>query len=183
MGGEVRIIGGQWRGRRLHFPALEGVRPTPNRVRETLFNWLGQDMTGRHCLDLFAGSGALGFEALSRGAERVVMVEKARLAVQALMSNKVRLNALGAEVVGADALRWLNGARDRFHVVFLDPPFDAGLMDTLLPRMQGILEPGGWLYCETPQGVSESRLWKEIRSSRAGQVTYQLFQSQGDDAA
>lgn len=183
MSEEVRIIGGQWRGRRLHFPALEGLRPTPNRVRETLFNWLGQDMTGLRCLDLFAGSGALGFEALSRGAERVVMVEKARPAVQALMDNKARLDARGAEVVGTDALRWLSVTQERFHVVFLDPPFDTGLMDILLPRMQGFLEPGGWLYCETPQGVSESSLWKKIRSSRAGQVTYQLFQSQGDDAA
>ncbi len=183
MSGEVRIIGGQWRGRRLHFPSLEGLRPTPNRVRETLFNWLGQDMTGLHGLDLFAGSGALGFEALSRGAERMVMVEKARPAIQSLMDNKARLDARGAEVVGADALRWLNGVQERFHVIFLDPPFDAGFMDTLLPRMQGILEPGGWLYCETPQGVSESRVWREVRSSRAGQVTYQLFQSQGDNAA
>src|SRR5512134_216652 len=103
----IRIIGGLWRSRMIQFPDLPGLRPTPDRVRETLFNWLGQDLAGRHCLDLYAGSGALGFEALSRGAEKVVMVERDRRTVQSLRDNAARLGAANLEVAATDALQFL----------------------------------------------------------------------------
>ena len=126
----VRIIGGEWRSRWLNFPDGQDLRPTPDRVRETLFNWLGQDLTGKTCLDLYAGSGALGFEAASRGARRVVLVERERVTVAALNESRAALKANQAEVLRADALEFLRlAARSaaapggRFDVVFLDPPF------------------------------------------------------------
>src|SRR6187399_2662816 len=123
----VRIIAGKWRSRIVHFPAAAQLRPTPDRVRETLFNWLGQRLDGLDCLDLFAGSGALGFEALSRGARRVVMVEKDRKVAEALRESARELGAGDLDVVNADALAWLAGARDRFDVAFVDPPYASEL--------------------------------------------------------
>src|SRR5215470_13922301 len=116
----VRVIGGRWRSRLLHFPAAPGLRPTPDRVRETLFNWLGQDLSGLACLDLYAGSGALGFEAASRGAARVVLVERDRVAAAALEKSRAELGAGEVEIVAGDADAYLKRARERFDVVFLD---------------------------------------------------------------
>src|SRR5476649_1681914 len=121
--GALRIVGGKYRSRVLRVPARPGLRPTPDRVRETLFNWLGQDLTGLACLDLFAGSGALGFEAASRGAARVVMVEKDRAAVAELERSRATLGAAQVAVVDGDAALYLAREQERFDVVFLDPPF------------------------------------------------------------
>ena len=167
----------------LHFPALEDLRPTPDRVRETLFNWLGQDLGGLSCLDLFAGSGALGFEAASRGAARVVLVEARREAVQALRDNAERLKAGSLEIVGGDALAWLSRAaraNERFDVVFLDPPFRQNAHPDLLARLPGVLKPGARVHVEAPAPVTVPRGWRELRSARAGQVSHQLLEW-GDD--
>lgn len=175
MTSQIRIIGGRWRGRSIRFQAEPGLRPTPNRVRETLFNWLGQTLPGYQCLDLFAGSGALGFEALSRGAARVVFVERQREAVRRLRENATRLGAEGAEIVLSEAMDWLRRDGRKFDLIFLDPPFSGQELVRLLPILTGRLNPGGVVYCESPGGVSESPLWSEIRAAKAGQVTYQLL--------
>lgn len=176
MTSQIRIIGGRWRGRNIRFQAQPGLRPTPSRVRETLFNWLGQTLPGYHCLDLFAGSGALGFEALSRGAAKVVFVEKQRVAVHRLRENVVHLEAAEtAEVVLCEALDWLRRDTRKYDLVFLDPPFSGQDLAQVLPMLPDHLAPGGLVYCESSGGVSESPLWSEIRSARAGQVVYQLI--------
>ena len=178
----IRIIGGQHRGRRLNFPPGRGLRPTPDRVRETLFNWLQRDIRGARCLDLFAGSGALGLEALSRGAGWLCAVERNRLAAQRLREN-IRLLGLEsvAEVHQADALRLLQTAPEQaFDVVFLDPPFAAGL----LPSVCRLLEENGWLaaaalvYLEQDADRDWPDLpsnWVPCREGRAGQSAQRLL--------
>ena len=151
---QVRIIGGDWRSRRISFPDHQGVRPSADRVRETLFNWLGQDLRGKRCLDLFAGSGALGFEALSRGAACVVMVEKSRRVCEALRSNAELLAAKNLQLHCADALEFATAAAAaaasdaaaRFDVVFLDPPFRSTLVVQVLPRVAPLLRPLARVY-------------------------------------
>ncbi len=175
MTGQIRIIGGRWRGRNIRFREAPGLRPTPSRVRETLFNWLGQELPEYQCLDLFAGSGALGFEALSRGAARVVMVEKHPATAKCLRDNAERLGATGAEIVAAEALHWLRRDKRCFDLIFLDPPFAGQDLELVLPLLHERLNPGGMVYCESPEGVSESPFWSEFRSSRAGRVTHQLL--------
>ena len=148
--GKVRIIGGRWRGSRLDVPAVDGLRPSPDRVRETLFNWLQGDIGGARCLDLFAGSGALGFEAASRGAGEVVMIERDPRALAALAAAKARFGAGQVEVVGADALAWLARDADRqFDVVFVDPPFAAGLQRQVLDALVPWLSPVARVYVES----------------------------------
>ena len=176
MTGQIRIIGGVWRGRNITFHEAPGLRPTPNRVRETLFNWLGQTLPELTCLDLFAGGGALGFEALSRGAVHVVLVDSNAQTTQNLRENAQRLKAVGAEVVTAEAGAWLKGETRRFDVVFLDPPFAEGGLMEWLQAVRPCLAPGGVVYCESSEGVSESPLWMVIRSSRAGRVSHQLLE-------
>lgn len=173
--GEVRIIGGAWRSRRIRFSARPGLRPTPDRVRETLFNWLGQDLTGRDCLDLFAGSGALGFEAASRGARRVVMIERDAAACRALQSNREALAATAVEVMRADALEFLDGRRDRYHVVFLDPPFADDHWPQLLAQLPRHLAVDGVVYCERALPLAALDGWEVVKSGRAGQVSHQLL--------
>lgn len=173
--GEVRIIGGAWRSRRIRFPDRPGLRPTPDRVRETLFNWLEQDITGKHCLDLYAGSGALGFEAASRGARHVVMVERDAAALQALRANSEALQAAAVEVVRADALEFLKNHHGRFDVVFLDPPFADGHWPQLLAQLPAILARGGLVYCERAQALDALQGWEIVKSGRAGQVSHQLL--------
>jgi 16S rRNA (guanine966-N2)-methyltransferase len=164
---QVRIIGGQWRRRGLHFPDAPGLRPTPDRVRETLFNWLGQRLDGLRCLDLFAGSGALGFEAASRGAREVVMVERDRSAYEALRKNRELLGASQVELVAADGLAWLAGARGQFDLIFLDPPFQAGLLPDALVRAATRLAPGGKIYAEFGARPDLDG-WQVVREGRAG---------------
>lgn len=173
--GEVRIIGGVWRSRRIRFTDRPGLRPTPDRVRETLFNWLGQDLTGRRCLDLFAGSGALGFEAASRGAKHVTMVERDAVALQALRINGEALQVTAVEVVRANALEFLKNHHSRYDVVFLDPPFADDCWPQLLAGVPAVLAPGGLVYCERAQALDALRGWEVVKSGRAGQVSHQLL--------
>jgi 16S rRNA (guanine966-N2)-methyltransferase len=173
---QVRLIGGQWRRRVLHFPDAPGLRPTPDRVRETLFNWLGQRLDGLRCLDLFAGSGALGFEAASRGAREVVMVERDGQAMAALRKNRDLLGATGVELVAADAVGWLAGECGVFDVIFLDPPFQAGLMPVVLARAATRLASGGKIYAEFGTRP-ELDGWRVLRDGRAGQSHYCLLEA------
>ncbi len=172
----VRIIGGMFRSRVLRFPARPGLRPTPARVRETLFNWLGQDLSGRDCCDLFAGSGALGFEAVSRGARAVVMVEQDAEVFAALAQNA---HLLGCEAVvelrRGDALEFVREAHRAFDMVFLDPPFDSGLLARVAPELLRLTRQGGMAYIESADGIELPAPWQLYRQGRAGQVTFQLF--------
>lgn len=177
---EFRIIAGQWRRRKLHFPPLPGIRPSPDRVRETLFNWLRERIEGAACLDLFAGSGALGLEALSRGAVSVVFVDRERVAVEALREHLNALGAAGGEVVQADALAWLEGTVRAFDVVFLDPPFDSELLAQAAERLEqrGWLKHGAVVYLEHPadRAPATPAHWRLLRESRAGRVGFRLLQ-------
>jgi 16S rRNA (guanine966-N2)-methyltransferase len=174
--GRIRIIAGQYRGRRIAVPDKPELRPTPDRVRETLFNWLGQDLSGRACLDLFAGSGALGFEAASRGAARVVMVENDRAVLAGLEKTKQAIGAAQVEIVRDDAFRYLRGAGERFDVVFLDPPFRQNALPALLDALPPRLTPGARVYVEAPAPYEPDEPWRELKRSRAGQVSYQLLE-------
>ncbi len=177
----VRIVGGALRGRRIEFPDAPGLRPSADRVRETLFNWLQADVAGARCLDLFAGSGVLGIEAASRGAREIVLVEQSQAVAHALRSAVATLGvAAHVQVVEADALAWLaTGRATPFDIVFLDPPFAS----TLLAPAADALERGGWLasdaliYLERNGGAGEWPLpptWHLLRDKRAGQVAYAL---------
>ncbi|MCL2021280.1 MAG: 16S rRNA (guanine(966)-N(2))-methyltransferase RsmD [Betaproteobacteria bacterium] len=177
---QVRVIGGLWRSRLLRFPSGEGLRPTPDRVRETLFNWLGQDLSGKFCLDLFAGAGALGFEAASRGAAKVVLVDHAGKAAHALRKNIEALGASGiVEVVAMDALEYLSfhetSGQKRFDVVFMDPPYRQGWIQRLEPLLAGLLEPDAALYAEAEFPIAALGSWKAMRQGRAGQVYFHLL--------
>ena len=179
--GQVRIIAGDYRGRRIKVAARPGLRPTPDRVRETLFNWLGQRLDGESCLDLFAGSGALGFEAASRGAARVVMVEADRETYQALEATRTLIGARNVELVLGDALAYLGRAAERFGVVFLDPPFRQNALAPVLERLAPRLACGARVYIESAQPCAPGARWSELKRARAGQVSYQLFEWRGDD--
>lgn len=171
----MRIIGGQYRRRLLGFPDGAGLRPTPDRVRETLFNWLGQDLPGWRCLDLFAGSGALGFEAASRGAGRVVMIERDRAAFAALEKNRIELGATMVETLHADALAWLGRNHDIFDLAFIDPPFDSGLAPAALDAIGAHLAPGGQVYVEQGGEVPPPPGFIIHRSGRAGRSHFALL--------
>lgn len=177
----MRIVGGAWRSRLVAFPDDPGLRPTPDRVRETLFNWLGQDLAGLACLDLFAGSGALGFEAASRGAARVVLVESDRAALAALAESRATLGAAQVEIVAGDAFDFLARSRERFDVVFLDPPFRQNAVPELLARLPARLAPGARVYAEGAAPVEPGAPWRELKRARAGQVSYQLLRWDGHD--
>lgn len=177
--GRLRIIGGCYRGRRLSVPAQPGLRPTADRVRETLFNWLQPVIVGSRCLDLFAGSGALGFEAASRGAAEVLMIDRSEPVTRVLAANARILGAAQVRVRKADALRWLAGSGGPFALVFLDPPFQE---DLLAPSCT-LLSSGGWLasgalvYLEAPANRAFPDLptdWRLIRDKWAGQVRFAL---------
>ncbi len=174
--GTLRVIGGKYRSRLIRVPARPGLRPTPDRVRETLFNWLGQNLEGLACLDLFAGSGALGFEAASRGAARVVMVEKDRAAAAELERNRAALGATQVSVVSGDAAAYLMRERGHFDVVFLDPPFRQNAVPGILGKLAPRLEPGARVYVESEVTVVVAEPWSELKRARAGQVNYQLLQ-------
>ncbi|MBU1264348.1 MAG: 16S rRNA (guanine(966)-N(2))-methyltransferase RsmD [Gammaproteobacteria bacterium] len=171
----VRIIGGHYRRRLLDFPDSAGLRPTPDRVRETLFNWLGQDLPGWTCLDLFAGSGALGFEAASRGAARVIMIERDLKAIGALEKNRDVLGATQVDVRRADALAWLENSRDTFDLIFVDPPFDSGLAATVLADLARHLKTSGQAYIEQAAPVIAPAGLIIHRSGRAGRSHFALL--------
>lgn len=179
--GFIRLISGQWKGRKLPVREVEGLRPTTDRVKETLFNWLAADVRGSRCLDLFAGSGSLGFEALSRYADHVMMVEMDRGAAQQLAKNLQTLQSQQARIVNQDALTVLAGPSEPFDIIFLDPPFRRDLLDTVCQR----LEQGGWLsaealiYIERESEGEPPELpanWLLLKDKQAGQVRYQLYQ-------
>jgi len=177
----LRIIGGLWRSRIIEFPDAAGLRPTPDRVRETVFNWLGRDLAGLACLDLFAGSGALGFEALSRGAASVVMVEKHPAALRALKENAAKLRAENLTVVRGDALEFARGARSGFDVVFIDPPYDLGLQAAALAAVRGLLAEGGRVYVENDAVLEAPRGFSLLKQARAGKVHFHLLRKEPDD--
>ncbi|WP_062788309.1 16S rRNA (guanine(966)-N(2))-methyltransferase RsmD [Aquitalea pelogenes] len=171
---KVRIIGGQYRRRLLPFPDAEGLRPTPDRVRETVFNWLGQELYGKRCLDLFAGSGALGFEAASREAARVVMVEKSRKVVESLKANRQLLSATHIDVVAMDAMHYVQGCREKFDVIFLDPPYDSTLLQQVLPLTAALLAEDGVVYFEARHWPEALSGWEVIKQDKAASVHYAL---------
>jgi 16S rRNA (guanine(966)-N(2))-methyltransferase RsmD len=171
----VRIVGGQWRSRLLEVTAAQGLRPTPDRVRETLFNWLGQDLDGEHCLDLFAGSGILGFEAASRGAGAVVLVERSPRAVDALHKAAKTLQASQVEIVCGDAVRFAQGTQRQFDGVFLDPPYKQGWIERVHPWLDKLLRPGGWIYVESEATVANLGGWQTVKQGRAGMVHFHLM--------
>lgn len=176
----VRLIGGQWRRRVLHFPAATGLRPTADAVRERLFNWLGQDLTGWRCLDLFAGSGALGFEAASRGAASVWMVEQDKAVCDALAASKHALHAEQVTLIRADAGDWIRQQRaallaQPFDLVMLDPPFVLGKQAEILSQLQGCVHKSGWVYVEHNGALQPSPVWEIWRQGKTGQAYYCLL--------
>jgi 16S rRNA (guanine(966)-N(2))-methyltransferase RsmD len=177
--GEVRLIGGQWKRSKLPVLDRPGLRPTPDRVRETLFNWLGQDLAGWRVLDAFAGSGALGFEAASRGAREVVLLERDAVLARALTASKDRLHADGLQVHAGDALAWMAGVArtglGRFDLVMLDPPFDAGLHGAATDAALKLLVPGGWLYVESDRALEPPPGCEAHRHLKAGAVHAHLW--------
>lgn len=179
--GKVRIIAGEFRGRRIAVPSRPGLRPTPDRVRETLFNWLGQWLHGLACLDLFAGSGALGFEAASRGAKRVVMVENDREIFANLQHIRETIRATQVDLVYGDAFDFLARGEDKYDLVFLDPPFRQNALPAVLKRLPARLAAGARVYVESAVPLKMEEGWEELRASRAGQVSYQLLEWRGDD--
>jgi 16S rRNA (guanine966-N2)-methyltransferase len=172
---KVRIIAGEWRSRVLTFPDNIELRPTPDRVRETVFNWLGQDMSGKCCLDLFAGSGAMGFEAASRGAGKVVMVEANSGVMTTLRASSLKLGASQVELVAMDASNFINSDARRFDVIFLDPPYRLGLLPELLSKLHAHVAPGGLVYVESDRLPDVPAEWPVWRQGRAGKVFYQLL--------
>ncbi|WP_426446379.1 16S rRNA (guanine(966)-N(2))-methyltransferase [Siccibacter colletis] len=178
--GQIRIIGGQWRGRKLPVPDSPGLRPTTDRVRETLFNWLAPHMVDARCLDCFAGSGALGLEALSRYAAQATLIEMERGVAQQLSQNLATLKASHGQVVNANTLEFLSKPGQPFNIVFIDPPFRKGLLDQTVT----LLEQNGWLadnaliYIESEVEGGLPPLpasWQPHREKIAGQVAYRLF--------
>ena len=176
----VRIIAGTWRGRRVTFPDLPGLRPTPDRVRETLFNWLQHSLAGARCLDLFAGSGALGLEALSRGAKELIFVEQAPRAAHCLREQLARLGgAARGRVIEVGAARFLRAPGEPFDLVFLDPPFGQNALADYLPMLAegGWLKPAGLVYLENERAAGAPALpagWELLKSKSAGEVGYHL---------
>lgn len=178
---EVRIIGGQWKRSKLSVSDAPGLRPTPDRVRETLFNWLGQDLAGWRCLDAFAGSGALGFEAASRGAAQVVLLERDRRLAAKLDEARLRLKAETLRIDAVDALAWMaRCAPDAFELVFIDPPFDAPLIEPALAAASRLVVPQGFVYVEAGAPLAAEPLaalgFELHRQGRAGAVHFHLLQ-------
>ena len=177
--GKVRIIGGRWRGTRLSVFDRPGLRPTSDRVRETLFNWLAAALPGARVLDLFAGTGALGIEAVSRGAARAVLVERDPAAAQALRDTAAKLQDGDVlAVVQSDALAWLHAQPDAaFDIAFVDPPFDANLWGGVLPVLAPKLAEQGWLYVEAPVGAAPEPPpgWIAHREGQTREVRYALY--------
>ncbi len=176
----LRIIAGKWRGRKLQFPDVDGLRPTADRIRETLFNWLQPVIAGSRCLDLFAGSGALGLEALSRGAAQVTMVDRDIRVIRQLEKQVKALSAQGADCLCADGIEFLLKSDHSYDIVFLDPPFQANLLPACIRILQqnNCLKPGSRVYIEHDRREMLPDIpanWQSSRSKRAGQVGYHLF--------
>ncbi|NPA72983.1 MAG: 16S rRNA (guanine(966)-N(2))-methyltransferase RsmD [Gammaproteobacteria bacterium] len=190
--GEVRIIGGDWRGRKLPVLLSEGLRPTSDRVRETVFNWLQFDVPGARCLDLFSGSGALGFEALSRGAKSVTFLELSSPVAKQLSQNLITLQACHGEVVQGDSLQWLaRPVASSYDIVFVDPPFNQGLMQQAVDKLfiSGVLSKSdetscSWLYLEQERTLDWPTLpngWVCHREKKTSNVKFGLFYFKADE--
>lgn len=179
----VRIIAGQYRSRKLEFPSLEGLRPTADRIRETLFNWLQDSIQSETCLDLFAGSGALGFEALSRGASHVDFIEQSSSAANSIRDNIERLDAKNGNVYCSDAFEWLDTCAQRskqYGLVFLDPPFKGEALTRAIVKLEStdLLRDGGLVYIEKEKQSNDNKLpdnWVELKSKKAGTVQFGLY--------
>ncbi len=189
---DLRIISGMWRSRRLQFIASPKIRPTPDRVRETVFNWLSNDLSGAVCLDLFAGSGALGFEAVSRGAKHSVLIEEDIHIAAMLAKQKEKFEATNIEVQNMCALTYLREVNRQFDIIFLDPPFDSDLLEKVMPMIikQQLLSEDGLLYVESSSRLKGDKVdhhsvgaqsdgifktFKCVREKRAGEVHYALY--------
>lgn len=172
---QVRINAGQWRTRVLKFPDATCLRPTPDRVRQTVFNWLGQELDGLTCLDLFAGTGVMGFESLSRGAKQAVMIEKSALAIQFLNQNKALLNADAAQIIQIDALHFLAKNQQKFDIIFCDPPYQQQWLDKLLSHLSQHLSQDGFLYIEAEYALTTADGFDIVKHSKAGSVYYHLL--------
>lgn len=174
----IRIIGGRYRGKKLHFPNLPGLRPTPDRVRETLFNWLMHDIRNARCLDAFAGSGALGFEAFSRGASTVTLLEYNHLAFANLVKIATTFHTPNLQVIKTDALTYFKQGQTQFDIIFLDPPFANNYLQNLITDLaiNPILAQGGLIYVESSDNkIVTPPLLEEIHVKQAGKVVYSLY--------
>lgn len=178
---QLRIIGGSWRGRKLSFPDVDGLRPTGDRIRETLFNWLAPDIQGAHCLDLFAGSGALGLEALSRGAQSSLLLEKHAAAAQQLKANLQLLQAHNGRVEQVDSPQWLAQQKPSypFDIIFIDPPFALDLWAPIATALEANhwLSDAAVIYLEAPRDAQLQlpANWQLHRDKQAGQVSFRLY--------
>ena len=170
--GKVRIIGGQWRHRVLSFSDHSDLRPTPNRVRETVFNWLGQDLSSKVCLDLFTGSGAMGFEAASRGAKHVVMVESNPNTINALQANIKKLKSTQVELIMMDALTFIKSDTRQYDVIFVDPPYQLDLIPKLLSLLPSHLTNSGQVYIESKNYLLPDKSWRVRRTKQVGRVFF-----------
>lgn len=181
----VRIIAGEFRGRKLEFPDVEGLRPTADRIRETLFNWVREQIPGENCLDMFAGSGAMGFEALSRGAAEVVFIEQDAKASRSIAANIQLLEINKAKLISDNALYWLSQQHDpqeQFGMVFLDPPFKENLIYIACEQLQrcGILKKNCKIYVESADELIEGDMppsWTQLKNKKAGSVRYYLYEN------
>lgn len=176
---EIRIIGGLYRGKKLPVPNVEGLRPTPDRVRETLFNWLMHQIRDARCLDAFAGSGALGLEAFSRGAAQVTLVEQSPEAHKNLQKIITSFNSAVLKLIKADAQHYLHTSKEQFDIIFLDPPFAQNYLPQCMASLSqnSILVPGGLVYLESSTAPEiDENIWRQIKSKKAGQVYYGLFE-------
>jgi 16S rRNA (guanine966-N2)-methyltransferase len=181
---QIRVIGGKWRSRKLSFPPIQGLRPTPDRVRETVFNWLQNTLVGADCLDLFAGSGALGIEALSRGANNCTFIDLAAKSCQSLRQNLTLLECKDAEVIQADAIAWIKqnthnklGITKAFDIIFLDPPFNQNLCQSACQTLidKNLVGVNSYVYIETELQLKLSLNWTLYREKTSGQVRYRLY--------
>jgi len=175
----IRITGGAWRSRLVKVAASKGLRPTPDRVRVTLFNWLGQDLSGLSCLDLFAGSGVLGFEAASRGAARVTLIEQDQSVFETLRQNAQALAPLVGEhleLIRMDAVKFAATSTRRYDLIFIDPPYRQDWIERVAPSLPSLANPGARLYIEAEHAVDSLGAWRSVRQGRAGQVFYQLLE-------
>lgn len=174
----IRITGGAWRSRLINVADAPGLRPTPDRVREALFNWLGQDLSGKHCLDLFAGSGILGFEAASRGAAIVTLVEQNHRVFSQLQRNAQIFDCPHVELVCGDAVKFISSATRDYELIFLDPPYRQGLLETIAPHLAAIAKGGAYIYAEAEHRIDSLGEWQVIKQGRAGQVFFHLLERQ-----
>ncbi len=173
---KIRVTGGDWRSRLIDVTDAPALRPTPDRVRETLFNWLGQDLSGWHCLDLFAGSGILGFEAASRGAAHVTLVEQNHRVFSQLQRNAQVFDCQQLRLICGDAVEFVKSAAADYDLIFLDPPYRQGLLETIALHLAPITKDGAYIYAEAEHRIDHLDAWQVIKQGQAGQVFFHLLE-------